>query len=151
MAAGFSLIEANIEAFRQVMHGHALATLKPEDYLPKFRIDAVASGAEAGPEALGQLMNLEPYGPGNPEPLFATYGARLVDVSPTSNPDHVSLTIEAADGTVRPGMAFGIGRALSDFDSRDKLDFAFSLDENHFNGRTYFRWLVRDYRPSVSA
>lgn len=148
MAAGFSLDESTIGDFRAAVEGHASLLLKPEDYLPKFKIDAVATGAEAGPEALADLQALEPFGQANPEPLFASHGVHLLEVSPTSNPDHARLTIEAADGTIRSGMAFGIGRALADLDSKQKIDVAFTIDENHWNGRAYFRWMLRDYKLS---
>lgn len=150
MAAGFSLDGDRLDALRETLGAHAGALLKPEDFLPQFHIDAVVSGDEAGPQAHTQLSRLEPFGQANPEPLFATRGARLLDVVPTSNPDHVRITVEAADGTVRKGMAFGIGRALSDLDQRDKLDLAFTLEENEWNGNKQFRWIVRDYRISSS-
>ncbi|MEX2244647.1 MAG: single-stranded-DNA-specific exonuclease RecJ [Fimbriimonadaceae bacterium] len=150
MAAGFSLDAEGVGRFAGAIREHAAAVLKPEDFLPHFLLDAFVSGAEAGPEAIAALSALEPFGQGNPEPLFATMGARLLDVVPTSNPDHARVSIEAADGTVRQGMAFGIGRALAELDTRQRLDFAFSLEESVWNGKAQFRWIVRDYRPSSS-
>jgi single-stranded-DNA-specific exonuclease len=151
MAAGFSLDKAAIGAFTDTVARHAGALLTAESFLPRYHIDAVVTGEEAGPEALAHMSRLEPFGQANPEPLFATCGARLTEVVPTSNPDHVRVTIEAADGTVRKGMAFGIGRALGEVDKRDRLDFAFTLEENHWNGQSQFRWIVRDYRPSSNT
>ena len=150
MAAGFSLGKEAIGAFADTVSRHAGALLRPEHFLPLFSIDAVVSGEEAGPDALAHMSRLEPFGQANPEPLFATLGARLLDVTPTSNPDHVRITVEAADGTMRKGMAFGIGRALAEISAQQRLDLAFSLEENHWNGQTYFRWIVRDYRMDAS-
>ncbi len=151
MAAGFSLGRETIGAFTETVSRHASALLRPEHFLPRYSIDAVVSGEEAGPEALGHMSRLEPFGQANPEPMFATYGARLIDVVPTSNPDHARVTIEAADRTIRKGMAFGIGRALAEMDKRERIDFAFSLEENVWNGQAQFRWIVRDYRPSSTT
>jgi single-stranded-DNA-specific exonuclease len=151
MAAGFSLGRDGIGALTETLGRHAGALLKPEDFLPRYQIDAVVSGEEAGPQAFAQFALLEPFGQANPEPLFATYGARMLDVVPTSNPDHVRVTVEAADGSVRKGMAFGIGRALAELDQRDRVDLAFSMEENEWNGSRQFRWIVRDYRLSTSA
>ena len=150
MAAGFSLDAEGVGRFAGAIRAHAASVLKPEDFLPHFWLDAFVSGAEAGPEAIAALSALEPFGQSNPEPLFATMGARLLDVVPTSNPDHARVSIEAADGTVRQGMAFGIGRALAELDTRQRLDFAFSLEESVWNGKAQFRWIVRDYRKSSS-
>lgn len=151
MAAGFSLGRDGIGALTETLGRHAGALLKPEDFLPRYHIDAVVSGEEAGPQAFAQFALLEPFGQANPEPLFATYGARMLDVVPTSNPDHVRVTVEAADGSVRKGMAFGIGRALAELDQRERIDLAFSMEENEWNGSRQFRWIVRDYRLSASA
>jgi single-stranded-DNA-specific exonuclease len=149
MAAGFSCEFEKLEQIKDLLGRHAGALLTPEHFLPHCRIDAVVTGEEADQAALAHLSRLEPFGQANAEPLFATMGARIVDLVPTSNPDHVRLTIEAADGAVRKGMAFGIGRALADVDQRDRLDLAFCLEENHWNGGRYFRWIVRDYRESA--
>ena len=148
MAAGFSIERGAIAGFSEAVKRHAAQELAPEDFLPHYYIDAEVSGAEAGPDALAALAGLEPFGQGNPEPLFATAGARFTDVVPTSNPEHARVVVEAADGTMRQGMAFGIGRSLANLDRRDRVDVAFSMEESTWNGQSKFRWIVRGYRAS---
>ena len=148
-AAGFSLDQGSIAAFAAEIRRYAAEMLGPEDFVPRFAVDAAVEGREAGPDALAALRDLEPFGEGNPEPLFMSRGVRLRSVVPTSNPDHARLELEAADGTNYRAMAFGIGRGLAEADTQVPLDVAFTLEESHWNGRAQFRWIVRDYKPSV--
>ncbi|HXH60261.1 MAG TPA: hypothetical protein VNI20_02765, partial [Fimbriimonadaceae bacterium] len=70
-------------------------------------------------------------------------------LAPTTNPDHVRLDIEARDGARRQAMAFGFGRSLSEAWHDGPMDLAFTLEESYWRGEPQFRWIVRDYRPSV--
>lgn len=149
LAAGFSLLSANLGALESALDEFSSRTLTREMCLPTFTIDSVVEGAEASAAIMGDMARLEPFGQGNPEPLFATLGAKIVSLSPTRNPDHARLTIEAHDGTRHQAMAFGIGRALDEIGPNVPLDIAFTLESSEWNGVSQFRWIVRDYRPAV--
>lgn len=76
LAAGLSMREEDIEDLRKALNEHA--TLTEEDFIPKVHID-VPMPMEYATEALAeQLELLEPFGVGNPKPLFAQKDVTLV-------------------------------------------------------------------------
>ena len=69
MAAGLSMREEDVEELRRELN--ARCRLGPEDFVPKVLID-VPMPMDYGDESLAdQLELLEPFGVGNPKPLFA--------------------------------------------------------------------------------
>ena len=69
MAAGLSLPEENVEAFREALNEKA--DLSEEDLLPKVVIDVPMPVSYITEELVEQLSLLEPFGKGNPRPVFA--------------------------------------------------------------------------------
>ena len=69
LAAGLSLKSEDAEAFRKAIN--AAATLTEEDFVPVVHIDVPMPLEYAGFELAKQLQKLEPFGVGNPKPLFA--------------------------------------------------------------------------------
>lgn len=71
MAAGFSIKEENIPAFRQKINQYAKSILKPEDFLPILEIEDRLALSEFTVPFVESLDLLEPFGCDNPKPLFA--------------------------------------------------------------------------------
>lgn len=66
MAAGFSLEEKNLEAFRRFAGEYAERALGKEKIVPTLEIDGVIGLSAATPEFADKLSLLEPFGAGNP-------------------------------------------------------------------------------------
>ena len=75
MAAGFSLEEKNLEAFRRFAGEYAERALGKEKIVPTLEIDGVIGLSAATPEFADKLSLLEPFGAGNPEPRLMLGGA----------------------------------------------------------------------------
>lgn len=69
LAAGLSMHEEDIEPLRAALN--AECTLTEEDFLPKVHIDVPMPLSYADEKLAGELDLLEPFGVGNPKPLFA--------------------------------------------------------------------------------
>lgn len=69
MAAGFSLKEADIDAFRRKLN--AVCTLTEEELRPKVVIDVPMPISYITERLVNQLGCLEPFGKGNEKPVFA--------------------------------------------------------------------------------
>ena len=69
MAAGFSLKEADIDAFRQKLN--EVCTLTEEELRPKVVIDVPMPISYITDRLVNQLGCLEPFGKGNEKPVFA--------------------------------------------------------------------------------
>jgi single-stranded-DNA-specific exonuclease len=124
--------------------------LTEEDFRRRVDIDVEANPEEATFRAFRSLRRIEPYGNGNPEPVFACRGVSLAAVVPTSKAEHAKVTLQTDDGP-RPAMAFGFAEELDAYQPGDAVDVAFTMDENVFNGSASFRWLLCDVRPAGVA
>ena len=111
----------------------------------KVDVDVLAAPGEADAAAAASLALLEPFGAGNPEPVFACQGVRVGSVSPTSNPDHVRVSLDTEAGA-RTAMGFGMGALFAEIDRGADLDVAFTLEND---ARWGLRWVLRDVQPSV--
>ena len=69
MAAGLSILEEHVETFRREINEKC--TLTEEDFVPKVHIDVPMPMEYAGEQIAEELELLEPFGVGNPKPLFA--------------------------------------------------------------------------------
>lgn len=76
LAAGVSMPEENVDAFRTFLNEHC--GLKEEDFEEKVHIDVPMPMSYVTAEFVKQLSVLEPFGNGNPKPVFAQRNLRLL-------------------------------------------------------------------------
>ncbi|MCM1064188.1 MAG: single-stranded-DNA-specific exonuclease RecJ [Eubacterium sp.] len=72
LAAGLSMREEDIEPLRKDLNEQA--ALVEEDFIPRVHIDVPMPLVYANEKLAGELELLEPFGVGNPRPLFAQKG-----------------------------------------------------------------------------
>lgn len=77
-AAGVRVKKIKFDRFRQVINDLAEKTLSPEDLLPKINIDLELPVGKIGIRLFRELEKFEPYGMGNPRPVFASTNMRLI-------------------------------------------------------------------------
>jgi single-stranded-DNA-specific exonuclease len=70
-ACGFALPAPNIAELRAHLDAHARARLTPADFDPVLDLDAELNLSQITPQLFHALRLLEPYGVGNPEPVFS--------------------------------------------------------------------------------
>ena len=98
-ACGFAMPAANIDQLRTRLDLFARTRLTPNDFSPILDLDAELSLAEVTPELHRGLQLLEPYGVGNPEPVFAARGVQLTAPPRILKDKHVKLKIKGGSRT----------------------------------------------------
>ena len=93
-ACGFALPSANIAELRAHLDAHARARLVPADFDPILDLDAELNLSAITPSLFQALRLLEPYGVGNPEPVFAAR-AELVSPPRILKEKHIKLKVRA--------------------------------------------------------
>lgn len=149
MAAGFSTEADLIAQVAKAFESYASERLTDPDFEITVAAEAEIEPGEAGFEAVRALSRLEPFGAGNPEPLFLTSGVRIEGVSPTKNPAHAMLQMRAADGQgpLIRGTAFSQGERLSDFSGAFNAQILFQPEIEAYKGSQYLKWHVRHFEP----
>lgn len=98
MAAGISLQEENVDAFRTAINEYC--ELTEEDFIPKIKIDIAMPAAYPTMELVRELELLEPFGKGNVKPQFADRNlaiARAYVVGKNQNVLKLNLRTEAGE------------------------------------------------------
>jgi single-stranded-DNA-specific exonuclease len=102
-ACGFAMPAANIERLRARLDAFARARLTLADFDPALEVDAELHFEEIGPELFQALRLLEPYGVGNPEPVFSARGTKLTAPPRILKDKHLKLKLTAGAIPVRVG------------------------------------------------
>jgi single-stranded-DNA-specific exonuclease len=106
-ACGFAMPAANIEQLRSRLDTFARARLTPADFDPVLDVDAELRFEDISPELYQALCLLEPYGVGNPEPVFSTRGARLTAPPRILKDKHIKLKLTSGPATSTTERASG--------------------------------------------
>ncbi len=108
-ACGFALPSANIPELRARMDQFARTKLQPADFDPVLDLDGELSLTDVTPELYQALQLLEPYGMGNPEPVFASQRVELTVPPRILKEKHVKFKLRA-------------GRSLADLPTADSAE-----------------------------
>jgi single-stranded-DNA-specific exonuclease len=94
-ACGFAMPAANIEQLRAELDAFARTRLTETDFDPVLELDGELSLTEVTPELFQALELLEPYGMGNPEPVFASSRTELTAPPKILKEKHIKLKLRA--------------------------------------------------------
>ena len=94
-ACGFAMPTSNVTELRARVEAFARARLELSDFDPVLDLDAELGFDEITPELFTALHLLEPYGVGNPEPVFEARGVRLAAPPRILKEKHIKLKLGA--------------------------------------------------------
>jgi len=92
-AVGFSMPAERLPELCSRLDAYARARLSLTDFEPVLDVDADLPLDQVTPELFGILRKLEPFGVGNPEPVFVARNARLLAPPRIMKDKHVKLKL----------------------------------------------------------
>ena len=150
-AAGVALEAARVDEFRRRFNARAAACLRPEDFLPRLEIDALAGLADLTEPNAADVFALAPFGRGNPPPLFAALGVEVAGVSPLGKDGkHLRVTVRGG-GRVLELKAWRFAERAAELPLGARVDVAFTIEEDAYSAaRGYPGWAanLREVRPA---
>jgi single-stranded-DNA-specific exonuclease len=147
-AAGLTMDAARVKEFRAAINMYADTVLAPDDLRPRLRIDGAVTFRGLNGDLAYQVSQLAPFGAGNPRPLFSAAGVEIIDGPRTLKERHLKMALRQDGRTFRAVAWRAIERQAFLEQHRARLDFAFWLEQNTFNGETYLELTVADARPA---
>jgi single-stranded-DNA-specific exonuclease len=163
-AVGFSLPSSRVPELRIQLDKYARARLTPADFEAILNIDAELPLEEITPQLFEVLRKLEPFGAGNPEPVFCANAARLTAPPKVLKDKHVRLKLAAntptggaSNGWRRSLTHHAVGWRLAERVAQakllpgDLLDLAFTLDQNEHPEFGGIELSLRDFKTKVGA
>lgn len=144
MAAGITLKPENIEAFRKRINQYA-AERFPQMPTQTVTLDCKLNPAVLSVSMAQSLTQLEPFGNGNPQPVFGLFNMELSNVTPVGGGGHLRLTLEK-NGAVITAMRFNTKPEELPYHIGDKIDLAVQLEAREFRGQPSLTVIVRDMK-----
>ncbi len=144
LAAGLTVEEEKIDLLRKAINEYAS---KCEVPFQKIKVDCRLKPRALTLDVAKALKAFEPYGAGNPTPVFGIMESQLVGVQPLANGKHVRLKLRR-ENTDFGAVMFGVSPEDLPFKVGDLLDLAVTLDVNVYNNTESVSVIVRAFRKS---
>ena len=149
-AAGLSLKEENLEAFKERFQQIAAEEIIPEQMTPQIDIDAFLDLKEITPKFMSDLKKMNPFGPENHKPIFCTCGVQDYGTSKLVGRDQEHIKLEIIDSKSASSPIHGIAFSMSQYNAHIKLmkpfDICYTIEENTYNGNTTLQLQIKDIR-----
>lgn len=147
-AAGLTLKEENYEAFKQAFEDTVSQTIDRSLLTPEIKIDNELSLKDITPKFYRILKQFAPFGPGNMTPIFMTQNVYDTGYGKCVGEDesHLRVTLSQNGNEKLVAIGFGLGNKLEKTTNRKPFKIVYSIDENHWNGKTSLQLKLRDVK-----
>ncbi len=153
-AAGFSTHASQLAALQTQLLSIAQREQPSAGWQRIIRADAEINLHKLSMESYAALQELEPYGHGNPQPLFVTRKAqvlsarRIGQATEEHAAPHLKLSLRDARNRTWDAVGWRMGDRLNEVSVGAPLDLVFHLDVNEWNGETRLQLVLHDVRAS---
>ena len=147
-AAGLSMHIDNLPAFCERFEHYVATHIREDQLQPTLQIEAELQLGDITKQFYNVLRHLEPFGPGNPRPLFVS--RRLINHRDTravgKEREHLRLDVTDRINAIT-GIAFGRADMADYIQNGNAVDICYELNENTFNHYTTIQMMVQDIQP----
>lgn len=142
LAAGIGLKTTDIDAFRTAINDYSDTIEMP---FPVQNIDFKLNPACVNTEMLETVEQLEPFGAGNPQPIFGLYNMTVTDIQSIGNGKHLRVILER-NGISLQTVKFRTVQAEFPFFKGDVVDAAVGLEPNEYLGQLRVSILLKNIK-----
>ena len=147
-AAGLSMHIDNLPEFQTRFEAYVAAHIREDQLQPTLHIEAELQLGDITNAFYNVLRHLEPFGPGNPRPIFVS--RRLINHRDTrtvgKQGEHLRLDVTDRNAAIT-GIAFGRADMATHIQNGNPVDICYELNENTFNHHTTIQMMVQDIKP----
>ncbi len=148
-AAGFSLETTNISPFTDSLIQASLSHIDKSLLLPTLSIDLSLDLNQLSFKLYHQIDQFQPFGIGNPRPVFATTAQLVHSRVIGKSSDHLKLQLtSSAHPEPFDAIGFNLAHFYNQIQIGQDLQFAFTLDQNTWNDNTSLQLHLKDIKPS---
>lgn len=144
LAAGVTLKAENYEKFLKDINNYAFLQEKP---FYNLNIDLKLNPLALDMDLYYALKDLEPFGAGNPEPIFAICNLKIENVVSLSNDKHIKIFF-SKNGCTFNALMFNKSKSTFGFTKNDTVDIAIVLKINEYMGQEQLSVIIKDIRKS---
>lgn len=138
-AAGFTIETSKIEMFKERLEQLVESIEMDQD--EKLAIEAVVKTEEISKQMVEKLAVFEPTGVGNPQPILASLSVTASDIKTVGQGQHLKFIVDGIEA-----IAFSFGERAVDLHDGQKIDLAYHLEINKFNGQEKLQFKIIDLK-----
>lgn len=148
LAAGFTILEENIPAFRAKIRDLVSRHAGGQPMVAALDVDVeIDHCSMLTTEQVNALSCLEPFGPGNPRPVFLLRAVSVLSCGDVAGGKHLKMRVRR-DGVTLDTIFFSANTASYGVSAGDRLDLVFSPQINEFRGSRTVQLQLCDLRPA---
>ncbi len=149
MAAGFTIRNENLTQLEIELAKVAEELIDEQTLTPKIKVEAELPAGIISQELPAITKKLEPFGVGNPQPIFLARALKVTEVRKVgASGGHLKLGL-TKDGLNLPAIWFGAGSQLSAYQPGSIADIVFTVLEDSWNGYPRVSLNVKDARLKI--
>lgn len=147
-AAGLTIRKENLEEFRRRIDEIAASSLSDDDFKPELKIDCELDLSDIDIRFWKLLSQFEPFGPGNVRPIFVSKDVDVVGVPTIVGKGHLKMKVAQNGSGSFDVIGFNMHEHMPEVRNSgdEKVDIAYSLEENNWNGRCTLQIRLRDIK-----
>ena len=142
-AAGMVVAASRLKELRRRLAAYADERIDPRDLVPRLTVDAPLPLGEVRADLLRGLASLEPFGRGNPRPVFHAEPVEVAAGPRTMGERHLRMTLRQGRAAF-PAVAWRAAERAAVFERSRALNVAFSLGEDSYKGNHFLQLIVAD-------
>lgn len=147
-AAGLTMKPENVLLFRDKFEQVVSASVTDEMLIPEIEVDVEIDFKDITPKFTRILKQFAPFGPANMNPVFCT--KKVTDYGYTNfvgtEGKHIKFYVKQEDNSKMKGIGFNLGEHLEKIKSKEPFSIVYTLEENHWNGKTTWEMNVKDLK-----
>ncbi|HTI94372.1 MAG TPA: single-stranded-DNA-specific exonuclease RecJ [Puia sp.] len=149
-AAGVTLLPEQVTAFSLKFEEVVASMIEPRSLIPEILIDAELPFAAIKLSFYNILSQMQPFGPGNTQPVFIARKVTDKGYSRIVKEQHIRFSLHQNDIPM-DGIGFGLAHKFPLFSTREPLDIVFTLEENEWNNQKSLQLKVIDFELSKNG
>lgn len=141
-AAGLTFEQEHLSNLYDELLKIAEIKITDEDLIPKLKIDALVKKDDLNYNLWADIQKFEPFGLGNPRPVFALEKAKISDVRTVGQTrKHLKMKVEGIGA-----IGFDLGYLAKDLFEDQRINVAFSIDEDNWDGTRKLQLKIIDIK-----
>lgn len=149
LAAGLTIARDKLEEFKSAVSKYIEECSVNIDMRPVLEIDCEINPTDVSVKEVEGIYRLEPFGTGNPQPVFSMTDVLIEEIVPVKQDKHLKIIIQK-NGCRFTAMLFGRSKVECPVSEEETADIAFNVEINEFRGVKTAQLILRDIRVPQS-
>lgn len=145
LAAGITVKKDKFDEFKKQICDYAKENMDKSSMSREILIDSEMEFSDMTVDFVDKISKLEPFGMGNPQPIFVIKKAKVVQSRDFKDGKHLNLTVEKKNRYIN-AIGFSMGKFASNLKKNEEIYMIGTVAVNDFRGEKSFQFRVKDIR-----